>query len=130
MRWSSTWTAPASLDDLSEQVWVTPLDDPRARPTYGALVLEAERLARELRESNADASVPTDTGPIRTPLAETVPAVAQLQQQIEQVPLVGEHLPRIIEQVSGQPPQPVPPPPRPRSPATTRARGEGGARRS
>ena len=112
-----------TLDDLSEQVRVTPLDDPRAWPTYGALVLEAERLARELRESNSDASVPTDTGPIRTPLAETVPAVAQLQQQIEQVPLVGEHLPRIIEQVAGRPPQapgptaPPPPPVRPEAPA-------------
>lgn len=119
-----------TLDDLSEQVRVTPLDDPRAWPTYGALVLEAERLARELRESNSDASVPTDTGPIRTPLAETVPAVAQLQQQIEQVPLVGEHLPRIIEQVSGRPPQApgpaAPPPVRPSAPAD----GEGPAPRS
>jgi hypothetical protein len=93
-----------SLDELSEQVRLTPLDDPRAWPTYGALVLEAERLARELRESNAHASVPTDTGPIRAPLAESLPVVAQLQQQVEQVPIVGEHLPRIIEQVTGPPP--------------------------
>ncbi|GAA4409929.1 hypothetical protein GCM10023168_29080 [Fodinibacter luteus] len=101
-----------ALHDLSEQVRRTPLDDPRAWPTYGALVLEAERLARELRESNAHASVPTDTGPIRTPLAETVPAVAQLQQQVEQVPLVGEHLPRIIGQVVGREPEdPAAPPP-------------------
>ena len=88
--------AVETLDALSEEVRSTPLDDPHAWPAYGALVLEAERLARELRESNADASVPTDTGPIRAPLAETVPAVGQLQQ----VPVVGEQLPRIIEQVS------------------------------
>jgi len=68
-------------------------------------------LARELLSSNAEASVPTDTGPLRMPLAESVPAVAQLQQQ---VPVVGEHLPRIIGRVSalGQPAEgtTVPPP--------------------
>ena len=99
------------LDEMSEQVRRTPLDDPHAWPAYGALVLEAERLARELRTSNEDASVPTDTGPLRAPLAESVPAVAQLQQQ---VPVVGEHLPRIIGRVSalGQPAEgtTVPPP--------------------
>ena len=90
------------LDEMSEQVRRTPLDDPNAWPAYGALVLEAERLARELRTSNEHASVPTDSGPLRAPLAESVPAVAQLQQQ---VPAVGEHLPRIIGRVSalGQP---------------------------
>ena len=57
--------------------------------------------------------MPTDTGPLRMPLAESVPAVAQLQQQ---VPAVGEQLPRIIERVSslGQPlPADPPPPPEP-----------------
>ena len=88
------------------------MDDPHAWPAYGALVLEGERLARELLTSNAEASVPTDTGPLRMPLAESVPAVAQLQQQ---VPAVGEQLPRIIERVSalGQPPPADPPPPPP-----------------
>ena len=98
------------LDAMSEKVRSTPLDDPHAWPAYGALVLEGERLARELLTSNAEASVPTDTGPLRMPLAESVPAVAQLQQQ---VPAVGE-LPRIIERVSalGQPPPAdLPPPP-------------------
>ncbi len=103
--------ALAALDELSGQVRSTPLDDPRAWPAYGTLVLEAERLVRELRRSNEDASVPTDTGPIRTPLAEAVPAVAQLQ---EQVPVVGE-LPRIIQRVSpvGRPGEAAaaPPPP-------------------
>jgi len=101
------------LDAMSEKVRTTPLDDPHAWPAYGALVLEGERLARELLTSNAEASVPTDTGPLRMPLAESVPAVAQLQQQ---VPAVGEQLPRIIERVSslGQPlPADPPPPPEP-----------------
>ena len=90
------------LDAMSEAVRLTPLDDPHAWPAYGALLLEGERLARELLDSNAEASVPTDTGPIRVPLAESLPAVAQLQQQL---PAVGEQLPRIIERVSamGQP---------------------------
>ena len=51
------------------------------RPTVPC-VLEGERLARELLASNAEASVPTDTGPIRMPLAESLPAVGQLQQQV------------------------------------------------
>jgi hypothetical protein len=104
------------LDEMSEQVRRTPLDDPNAWPAYGALVLEAERLARELRTSNEDASVPTDTGPLRAPLAESVPAVAQLQQQ---VPAVAEHLPRIIGRVSalGQPEVGATTPPPPGDPA-------------
>jgi uncharacterized membrane protein YgaE (UPF0421/DUF939 family) len=96
------------LDELSDHVRRTPLEDPNAWPAYGALVLEAERLARELVRSNEDASVPTDTGPIRAPLAESLPVVAQLQ---EQVPAVGEQLPRIIERVSalgGPPPAEAP----------------------
>ena len=76
-----------ALEELSEQIRQTPLDDPRAWPAYGALVLDAERLARELRARNAEASVPTDTGPLRPPVAEVIPAVQQI--------------PRIIEQVSG-----------------------------
>lgn len=116
-------TAMDALDALGEEVRSTPLEDPRAWPAYGALLLEAERLARELGESNADASVPTDTGPIRAPLAESVPAVGQLQQQ---VPLVGQQLPRIIEQVSslGRPAEDPPPvaasqPPEPLAPHPT-----------
>lgn len=116
-------TAMDALDALGEEVRRTPLEDPHAWPAYGALLLEAERLARELGESNADASVPTDTGPIRAPLAESVPAVGQLQQQ---VPLVGEQLPRIIEQVSslGRPQEDPPPvaesrPPDPLAPRST-----------
>ena len=92
------------LDAMSEAVRRTPLDDPHAWPAYGALLLEGERLARELLDSNSEASVPTDTGPIRMPLAESLPAVGQLQQQVPAA--VGEQLPRIIERVSAmrQPP--------------------------
>ena len=97
------------LDGMSEQVRRTPLDDPHAWPAYGALVLEGERLARELLTSNAEASVPTDTGPIRMPLAESLPAVVQLQ---EQVPVMGEQLPKVIERLSalGRPTSPPRPP--------------------
>ncbi len=110
------------LDSLSEEIRSTPLDDPNAWPAYGALLLDAERLARELSRSSADASVPTDTGPIRVPLADSVPAVGQIQQQ---VPAIGDQIPRIIEHVSalGRPPEesvpgsetrpPQPPPPEP-----------------
>ncbi len=111
--------ALADLDELGDEVRRTPLDDPRAWPAYGSLLLEAERLARELRESNADASVPTDTGPLRAPLAEAVPVVGQLQQQ---VPGVGERLPRIIEQVSGPARPPQDPPPAPPSDVASSAR--------
>jgi hypothetical protein len=60
------------LDDLGTQVRETPLDDPRAWPAYGALVLEARRLADEIRGQNPEAAVPTDTGPIRLPLGEAL----------------------------------------------------------
>jgi hypothetical protein len=104
------------LDVMSEEVRRTPLDDSHAWPAYGALVLEGERLGRELLTSNAQASVPTDTGPIRMPLAESVPAVGQLQQQ---VPAVGQQLPRIIGRVSslGRPPEGAPEPPPTEAPA-------------
>ena len=74
--------AETSLDDLGRQVRETTLEDPNAWPAYGALVLEARRLVAEVRGGNPTASVPTDTGPLRLPLAEAVPAVAQLQQQV------------------------------------------------
>ncbi len=116
------------LTVMSEEVRRSPLDDPHAWPAYGALVLEAERLARELLTSNEEASVPTDTGPIRMPLAESVPAVAQLQQQ---VPAVRQQLPRIIGRVSslGRPPEGAPPPPPADAPAEG-ADAEGPARPS
>ena len=65
--------ALTTLRELSERVRRTPLEDPSAWPAYGALVLDAERLARDLRNRNHDASVPTDTGPLRAPIVEALP---------------------------------------------------------
>jgi uncharacterized membrane protein YccC len=119
--------AREALDRLGEEVRTTPLDDPHAWPAYGALLLEAGRLARELGETNAEASVPTDSGPLRAPLTETVPAVGHLQQQ---VPVVAEQLPRILGQVSGlgrreqdRPPAPESRPPGPTGPDAPAGRG-------
>ena len=66
------------------------MSDPDAWTAYGALVLDAQRLARDLRSRNMHASVPTESGPLRRPIAEVVPAVGQLQQ----VPAVRERIPR------------------------------------
>lgn len=62
--------ALATLDELGAWVRDTPLDDPHAWPAYGALILDAQRLARELLAKKEEAAVPTDTGPIRLPLQE------------------------------------------------------------
>ena len=55
------------LDRLGDQVRETRLDDPKAWPAYGALLLDARRLARELELQTDEAVVPTDSGPIRIP---------------------------------------------------------------
>jgi hypothetical protein len=62
--------AMATLDELGAWVRDTPLDDPHAWPAYGALILDGQRLARELSAKKEVAAVPTDTGPIRLPLQE------------------------------------------------------------
>jgi hypothetical protein len=62
--------ALTKLDELGAWVRDTPLDDPHAWPAYGALILDAQRLARELLAKKEAAAVPTDTGPIRLPLQE------------------------------------------------------------
>lgn len=62
--------ALTTLDELGAWVRDTPLDDPHAWPAYGALILDAQRLARELLTKREDAAVPTDSGPIRLPLQE------------------------------------------------------------
>lgn len=59
--------AIAALDELGVEVRETPLDDPNAWPAYGALILDAQRLARELSAKKEVAAVPTDSGPIRLP---------------------------------------------------------------
>ncbi|MDF2143388.1 aromatic acid exporter family protein [Knoellia sp. p5-6-4] len=58
------------LDQLGAWVRETPLDDPHAWPAYGALILDAQRLARELAAKKEEAAVPTDSGPIRLPLQD------------------------------------------------------------
>jgi hypothetical protein len=63
-------SAMATLDELGTWVRETPLDDPHAWPAYGALLLDAERLARELADKKEEAAVPTDTGPLRLPLQD------------------------------------------------------------
>ncbi len=83
----------SALGDLGAQVRDTTLRDPHAWPAYGALVLEAQRLATEVRRGHPGASVPTDTGPLRMPIAEAVPAVKQLQQQ---VPVAGRRVRQAI----------------------------------
>lgn len=85
--------AESSLDDLGRQVRETTLEDPNAWPAYGALVLEARRLVTEVRGGHPTASVPTDSGPLRAPIAEAVPAVAQLQQQ---VPVARERIQGVL----------------------------------
>jgi hypothetical protein len=59
--------ARRALDELGETVRTTPLDDPHAWPAYGALLLDATRLTRELETHGEGAVVPTDSGPIRRP---------------------------------------------------------------
>lgn len=58
------------LDELGAWVRETPLDDPQAWPAYGALILDGQRLARELSAKKEEAAVPTDSGPIRLPLQD------------------------------------------------------------
>jgi hypothetical protein len=93
--------AERSLEDLGRQVRETTLSDPDAWPAYGALVLEARRLVTEVRSGHPAASVPTDTGPIRTPLGQAVPAVAQLQQQ---VPVARERIQGVLGAARRTPP--------------------------
>ncbi|MGG5258772.1 aromatic acid exporter family protein [Phycicoccus avicenniae] len=73
--------AGAALDALAEEVRSTPLDDPRAWPAYGTLIVEARRLVEEIRAGHAGASVPSDTGPLRAPLAEGIAGVAGARAQ-------------------------------------------------
>ncbi len=85
--------AEHALDRLSDEIEALPPEDPGAWPAYGALLVEARRLVVEVRADADGVSVPTDSGPLRSPLAESVPAVRQLQ---EQVPMARERLRRAI----------------------------------
>ncbi len=82
------------LDSLADEVRGTRLEDPDAWPAYGALVLEARRLATELGGQNEGASAPSDTGPLRAPLSERVPVVGRLR---DGVPVTTERLHRVGE---------------------------------
>jgi len=55
------------IEDLGNQVRETELEDPRAWPAYGSLLLDAQRLIRELQVHGERAVMPTDSGPIRKP---------------------------------------------------------------
>lgn len=59
--------ASRTIEDLGERVRTTRLEDPRAWTAYGALLLDARRLVRELELHSRDAVMPTDSGPIRRP---------------------------------------------------------------
>ncbi|HEV7194595.1 MAG TPA: aromatic acid exporter family protein [Pedococcus sp.] len=62
--------AAATLDRLGSRVRTTDLEDPNAWPAYGALLLDAQRLIRELEIHGGTAVMPTDSGPIRRPTPE------------------------------------------------------------
>lgn len=94
--------ALAACHELGALVRSTPLRDPTAWPRYGALLLDAERLALELRASNEGAAVPTDTGPLRTPFVETPPA-EQLRRVLAAAESRGEEPGR---GQAGPPPRP------------------------
>lgn len=57
--------AMQALDDLEEEMRHSRSEHPNAWPAYGALLIDAKRLIRELRTTREIASVPTEHGPIR-----------------------------------------------------------------
>jgi uncharacterized membrane protein YgaE (UPF0421/DUF939 family) len=60
-------SASEILERLGHEVRESGLEDPRAWPAYGALLLDAQRLIRELEVASHRAVMPTDSGPIRKP---------------------------------------------------------------
>jgi hypothetical protein len=60
-------TAERILTELENDVRTTELEDERAWPAYGAMLLDAQRLIRELAMHTSTAVMPTDSGPIRKP---------------------------------------------------------------
>jgi hypothetical protein len=53
--------------DLEDEVRTTQLEDERAWPAYGEMLLDARRLIHELELHSGTAVMPTDSGPIRKP---------------------------------------------------------------
>ena len=60
-------SAATIITELEEVVRTTELEDARAWPAYGAMLLDAQRLIRELEVHSSTAVMPTDSGPIRKP---------------------------------------------------------------
>jgi hypothetical protein len=60
-------TALEILARLGEEVRTSELENPQAWPAYGAMLLDAQRLIRELEVRSPHAVMPTDSGPIRKP---------------------------------------------------------------
>jgi len=60
--------AMKALDDLEDDVRRSPVAHPRSWPAYGALLIDAKRMVRELRTTHEIASVPTDNGSVRSTL--------------------------------------------------------------
>jgi hypothetical protein len=53
--------------ELEDEVRTTELEDQRSWPAYGAMLLDAQRLIRELELHSGTAVMPTDSGPFRRP---------------------------------------------------------------
>jgi hypothetical protein len=60
-------SAEEILTELEHVVRTTELEDERSWPAYGAMLLDAQRLIRELELHSDTAVMPTDSGPIRKP---------------------------------------------------------------
>jgi hypothetical protein len=60
-------SAEEIITELENEVRTTELEDERAWPAYGAMLLDARRLIRELELHSGRAVMPTDSGPIRKP---------------------------------------------------------------
>ena len=65
-------TADEIIDRLGNEVRTADLEDPQAWPAYGAMLLDAQRLIRELEAHSKRAVMPTDSGPIRKPARRIV----------------------------------------------------------
>ncbi len=65
-------TADEIIDRLGNEVRTADLDDPQAWPAYGAMLLDAQRLIRELEVHSHKAVMPTDSGPLRKPARRIV----------------------------------------------------------
>jgi hypothetical protein len=65
-------TADEIIDRLGNEVRTADLEDPQAWPAYGAMLVDAQRLIRELETHSHKAVMPTDSGPFRRPARRIV----------------------------------------------------------